>query len=131
MSFRLRNTPYALLFALAFLGVRTPNAHALPLPSFSSELSPLLTQVACKYGSGKCADVKPIHQAPSTEKHGPQDPTVDPDCGHYGNCRGGNPEGNSASAKRDPSGPKAGAPTSVMDFVIVAATGAAEAVAIR
>jgi hypothetical protein len=72
----------------------------------------LLVPVACKYGSGKCADVKPEHKAPSTTKNGPQDPTVDPDCGHYGNCRGGNPEGGSASAKGGTtSGTKGAMPT--------------------
>jgi hypothetical protein len=90
---------FALTLAAAFMTMQIHQASALPMHSFAIESQNIVTPVACKYGSGKCADVKPEHKAPSTVKNGPQDPTVDPDCGHYGNCRGGNPEGGSASAK--------------------------------
>jgi hypothetical protein len=89
----------AVAFAAAFFAMQIRQAPAALIHSFAVELQSTATPVACKYGSGKCADVKPEHKAPSTMKNGPQDPTVDPDCGHYGNCRGGNPEGGSASAK--------------------------------
>ena len=90
----------ALVVTIALVAMQSHSSSALPLRSAIIEPQQSATTVACKYGSGKCADVKPEHKAPSTMKNGPQDPTVDPDCGHYGNCRGGNPEGGSASATR-------------------------------
>jgi hypothetical protein len=93
---------YALMLTAAFFAVKINQASALPVHSVATATHELLIPVACKYGSGKCANVKPEHAAPSTKKLGPEDPTVDPDCAHYGNCRGGNPEGGSASAKRGP-----------------------------
>jgi hypothetical protein len=99
---------YALMLAAAFFAVKINRASALPMHSVATATHELFIPVACKYGSGKCANVKPEHAAPSTKKLGPEDPTVDPDCAHYGNCRGGNPEGGSASAK---GGPTKGGPT--------------------
>ena|SRR5450631_4102041 len=93
---------YALMLTAAFFAVKINRASALPMHSVATATHELFIPVACKYGSGKCANVKPEHAAPSTKKLGPEDPTVDPDCAHYGNCRGGNPEGGSASAKRGP-----------------------------
>jgi len=104
MYFKSCTSFYSLLLTLTLL---TPQINSVGQPDAGSPIP-----IACKYGSGKCADVKPVHQAPSTDKNGPQDPTVDPDCGHYGNCRGGNPEGNSASAKRQTE-PGTGSTTSV------------------
>ena len=98
MKFTSKST-YAFILTAGLLTMQIHQASASPVHSFSIESQNLAIPVACKYGSGKCADVKPEHKAPSTVKNGPQDPTVDPDCGHYGNCRGGNPEGGSASAK--------------------------------
>jgi hypothetical protein len=92
----------ALMLAAAFFAGKANQAAALPAHLFTAASQDLVLPVACKYGSGKCADVKPEIKAPSTKKLGPEDPTVDPDCAHYGNCRGGNPEGGSASAKHDP-----------------------------
>jgi hypothetical protein len=90
----------ALSLAAAFFAGNANHASALPMPSLGVVASPgLLTPVACKYGSGKCADVKPVHQAPSTGKNGPQDPTKDPDCKAYGNCHDG-PNGGPAAAKK-------------------------------
>ena len=95
---------YALMLTGAFLAVKINQASALPMHSFAAALHEVAMPVACKYGSGKCANVKPDNNAPSTEKLRLPDPTVDPDCGHYGNCRGGNPEGGLPSAKRGPTG---------------------------
>ncbi|HEY5068556.1 MAG TPA: hypothetical protein VII37_02180, partial [Candidatus Acidoferrum sp.] len=77
------------MLTAAFFAVKMNQASALPLQSIGTATYELLVPVACKYGSGKCADVKPQENLPSTKKLGPEDPTVDPDCAHYGNCRGG------------------------------------------
>jgi hypothetical protein len=87
----------ALMLVAAFLAGKANQASALPVHSFAAASQGLIFPVACKYGSGKCPDAKPVHQAPSTEKHGPQDPTVDPDCKAYGNCHDG-PNGGPAAA---------------------------------
>jgi hypothetical protein len=89
----------ALMLAAVFFAGKANQASALPMPSIAVASPALPTPVACKYGNGKCADVKPVHQAPSTDKHGPQDPTVDPDCKAYGNCHNG-PNGGPAAAKK-------------------------------
>jgi len=89
----------ALMLAAAFFAAKAHQASALPVHFFAAATQDLVLPVACKYGSGKCADVKPVHQAPSTEKYGPQDPTVDPDCKAYGNCRNG-PNGEPAAAAK-------------------------------
>lgn len=99
MKFALR-VVFALILTTALFAVKIDRASASLAHISATASVNLLVPVACKYGSGKCADVKPEHKAPSTTKNGPQDPTVDPDCAHYGNCHGGNPEGGSASAKR-------------------------------
>ncbi len=70
----------ALMFAAVFFAGKADRALALPMPPLAVAPVELLTPVACHYGSGKCANVKPEHYAPSTVKHGPEDPTVDPDC---------------------------------------------------
>jgi hypothetical protein len=90
---------YALMLAAAFFAGKADQASALPVLFVAGASQDLVLPVACKYGSGKCADVNPVHQAPSTEKHGPQDPTVDPDCKAYGNCHNGPNGGPAAAAK--------------------------------
>jgi hypothetical protein len=80
----------ALMLAAAFFAGKANQASALPVHFFAAATQDLVLPVACKYGSGKCANVKPVHQAPS-EKHGPQDPTVDPDCNAYHSCSAGGP----------------------------------------
>jgi hypothetical protein len=101
------------MLTAALFTMQIHHALASPVHSFAVGSQNIAVQAACKYGSGKCADVKPEQKAPSTVKNGPQDPTVDPDCAHYGNCHGGNPEGGSASAKRgSTSGTKGSLPTS-------------------
>jgi hypothetical protein len=90
---------FVLMLTGALFSVTINQASASPVPSSVIAPQSFVMPIACKYGSGKCANVKPVQAAPSTEKHGPQDPTVDPDCAHYNNCHGGNPEGGSASAK--------------------------------
>jgi hypothetical protein len=100
----------ALMFAAAFFAGKANQASALPMTSIAVSSPALLTPVACKYGSGKCANVKPQQQVPSTEKHGPQDPTVDPDCKAYGNCHdgpNGGPAGGAAAKKGTTGKPKA------------------------
>jgi hypothetical protein len=99
----------ALLLAAAFFSSEANQASALPMPSLAVGSPALVTPVACKYGSGKCANVKPVHQAPSTGKNGPQDPTVDPDCKAYGNCHdgpNGGPAGGAAAKKGGTGKPK-------------------------
>jgi hypothetical protein len=91
---------YALIFTAALVTLQTNQVSALPMRSIAVAPPALVTPVACKYGSGKCPDAKPVHQAPSTEKHGPQDPTVDPDCKAYGNCHDGPNGGPAAAAKK-------------------------------
>ncbi len=95
----------ALMLATACFAGKPDQASALPMPSLTAAPTELVTPVACKYGSGKCANVKPQQQVPSTEKHGPQDPTVDPDCKAYGNCHdgpNGGPAGGAALQKGTP-----------------------------
>lgn len=95
----------ALMLAAGFFAGKAYPASALPMPSLVVASDGLVTPVACKYGSGKCANVKPQQQVPSTEKHGPQDPTVDPDCKAYGNCHdgpNGGPAGGAAMKKGTP-----------------------------
>jgi hypothetical protein len=92
----------ALMLAAAFFAGNATQASALPMPSLAVASPALVMPIACKYGSGKCADVKPVHVAPSTNKQGPQDPTVDPDCKAYGNCHdgpNGGPAGGAALKK--------------------------------
>jgi hypothetical protein len=98
---------YALIFTAALVTLQTHQASALPMPSMAVASPALVTPVACKYGSGKCPDVKPVHVAPTVNKQGPQDPTVDPDCKAYGNCHDG-PNGApaGAAAKKGPTTPK-------------------------
>ena len=93
------NRACALLFAAALFAGSASQASALPMPSLAAASQGLVLPVNCKYGSGQCPDVKPVHAAPSTEKHGPQDPTVDPDCKAYGNCHDG-PNGAPAAAAK-------------------------------
>jgi hypothetical protein len=100
----------ALMLAAAFCAGSANQVSALPMHSLAAASQGLTLSVACKYGSGKCADVKPQENLPSTKKLGFEDPTVDPDCAHYGNCRGGNPEGGSSSAKRNPTINSTGGP---------------------
>jgi hypothetical protein len=88
----------ALMLAAVFFAGIANRLSALPMHSVATATSELLIPAACKYGSGKCANVKPGQVAPSTDKHGPQDPTVDPDCKAYGNCHDG-PNGGPAAAK--------------------------------
>jgi hypothetical protein len=90
---------YALIFTAALVTLQTNQVSALPMRSIAVASPALVTPVACKYGSGKCADVKPVHVAPTINKQGPQDPTVDPDCKAYGNCHDG-PNGGPAAAKK-------------------------------
>jgi hypothetical protein len=92
------NSACALTFAAAWFA-GSVQASALPMQSLAAASQGRALPVNCKYGSGQCADVKPVHQAPSTEKHGPQDPTVDPDCKAYGNCHDG-PNGAPAAAAK-------------------------------
>ncbi len=91
------NSACALTFAVALFAGSVNQASALPMPSLAAASQGLVLPVNCKYGSGQCPDVKPVHRAPSTDKHGPQDPTVDPDCKAYGNCHDG-PNGAPAAA---------------------------------
>jgi hypothetical protein len=97
---------YALIFTAALVTLQTNQVSALPMRPIAVASPVLVTPVACKYGSGKCADVKPVHQVPSTEKHGPQDPTVDPDCKAYGNCHDGPNGGPAGAALKKGTSPK-------------------------
>jgi hypothetical protein len=92
------NSACALIFAALF-AASVNQASAFPMRSLTVASQGRALPVNCKYGSGQCPDVKPVHQAPSTDKHGPQDPTVDPDCKAYGNCHDG-PNGAPAAAAK-------------------------------
>ncbi len=83
----------ALIFAAAVFGGNTDRATASPMHSFATPSQSDVTPVACKYGKGKCANVKPVFNAPSTKKNDLPDPTVDPDCKSYGSCDNGGPNG--------------------------------------
>lgn len=89
---------YALILGAALCALQTNQASALPMPSMAVAPLALVTPVACKYGSGKCPNVG-VQQVRSVDKHGPQDPTKDPDCKAYGNCHDG-PNGEPAAAKK-------------------------------
>ena len=101
------NSACALMFAVALFAGSVNQASALPMRSLVAASQGLALPVNCKYGSGQCPDVKPVHQAPSTDKHGPQDPTVDPDCKAYGNCHDGPNGAPAAAAKATPTKPTA------------------------
>lgn len=87
----------ALAAFIAFAGGNINQVSALPIPVAATAWHSYLTPVACKYGSGKCANVKAGQARPSYDKIGPQDLTVDPDCKAYGNCHDG-PNGAPAAA---------------------------------
>jgi hypothetical protein len=97
---------YALILTAALCALHTNQASALPMPSMAVAPLALLTPVACKYGSGKCPNVG-VQQVRSVDKHGPQDPTKDPDCKAYGNCHDG-PNGAPAAAAKKGTSAKPG-----------------------
>ena len=83
----------ALIFAAAVFGGKADRATASPMHSFATPSQSDVTPVACKYGKGRCANVKPVFNGPSTKKNKLPDPTVDPDCKSYGSCDNGGPIG--------------------------------------